>query len=109
MLSGMDREHFLQARAEKLRQEARRLDKHARIAAMLRDPKLSPSVIKEGLKQVDLWKANKLCSADYIEAWSHLLAHPLRAAGVLEEQSPRAAQLRQNTPFAALLREDLLP
>lgn len=101
----MNRERFLQARAEKLLADARRLDKHARIAVMLRDPKLSPSVVREGLKQIELWKANKLCSSDYIESWSYLLAHPLLAAKALEDQSPKAVQLRQNSPFAALLRE----
>jgi hypothetical protein len=105
MLSGMDRDRFLQARAERLRLEARRLEKHVRIAAMLRDPERSPSIVKEGLKQIDLWKANELCSSDYIESLSYLLARPLLAAKVLEEHSPRAAQLRRNTPFAALLGE----
>lgn len=105
MLSGMDRDRFLQARSDRLRLEARRLEKHARIAVMLRDPKLSPSVVREGLKQIELWKANNLCSADYIESWSYLLAHPLLAAKALEDRSSESVKLRQNTPFAAFLRE----
>ncbi len=72
---------------------------------MLRDPKLSPSVVKAGLKQVELWKARSLCSPDYIASWQYLLVHPLLAAKVLEDRSPKSVQLRQNSPFAALIRD----
>lgn len=99
----MDRKRFRQAREEKLRADASRMVRHAHIAAMLRDPNLSDLVVSEGLKQVDLWRAHKLCSQDYIESWAYLLAHPILAADMLEDQSSQAVQLRQNTPFAALL------
>lgn len=99
----MDRKRFQHAREEKLRADASRMEKHAHIAAMLRDPKLSALVVSEGLKQVEIWRAQKICSPDYIESWSCLLAHPLLAADMLEDESTKAIQMRQNTPFAALL------
>jgi hypothetical protein len=43
------------------------------------EAKLSPSVIREGLKQIELWKANKLCSADYIESWLVIPPRPSSA------------------------------
>lgn len=101
----MDRERFHQARSAKLQIDESRREKHARIAAMLRDPRQAPSVVKAGLKQVDLWRAHKLCSQDYIESWIYLLAHPLLAAKTLEDRAPKSVQLRQNSPFAALIRD----
>ena len=89
----MDRKRFRQAREEKLRADASRMERHAHIAAMLRDPNLSAAVVSEGLKQIELWRAKKLCSQDYIESWAYLLAHPLLAADMLEDQSSQAALL----------------
>ncbi|MQY52399.1 hypothetical protein GHK24_11510 [Rhodocyclus tenuis] len=55
------------------------------------------------MEQVRLWRAKNLCSRDYIDAWESLLAQPEKAAEMLEDPSPYAAQLRQNSPFVSIL------
>jgi hypothetical protein len=54
--------------------------------------------------QTSLWEKDSLCSKDYIDAWQDLLKSPAAAASMLEERSPRAAALRQNSPFVATVR-----
>lgn len=54
--------------------------------------------------QVELWRRQALCSANYTEELEDFLADPLKAAELLEEDSPRAARLRQNSPFVSAVR-----
>jgi hypothetical protein len=64
-------------------------------------------VVEYAQTQVQKWRNQQLCSQDYIEAWEQLLADPLHAAAILEKRSPLGRRLRQNTPFAAYLRDSL--
>lgn len=98
---------FLQAQARLQQQEldARRRAKLQAVVVALRDPGQAPAVVAAARKCVDLWRDRKLCSQDYIEAWDKLLDDPRAAADVLDEQSSWANQLRQNSPFAAIVRK----
>ena len=87
--------------------EARR-QWHLPVAQGLRDPLLADTIIAAARVQIELWKANKLCSQAYIAGWEALLATPLMAAQLLEQQSGYAAQMRQNSPFVATVRQYLL-
>jgi len=94
----------LNARRHQGEVNERRRQMLAPVAVALRNPVQAPSVIAAAHRQVSLWRNGKLCSGDYIRAWEDLLQHPERAAAVLEDQSPKAAQLRQNSPFAEFIR-----
>lgn len=83
--------------------EQRRL-KHLPVAHALRNPLLAVQIIVDAKAQVQLWREKHLCSGDYIAAWDALLAEPVRAAAMLEEQSAYAVQMRQNSPFVAAVR-----
>lgn len=93
--------------ARKQHQEAneRRRQDLLPVARALRDPRLAGEVIASARRQVSLWRSRKLCSRDYIEAWEALLSKPEQAAEVLEDKSPIAEQLRQNSPFVASVRK----
>ncbi|NVE01739.1 hypothetical protein [Massilia sp. BJB1822] len=85
----------------------RRLEKHRPVARALRGGAAAGAdeVLALAHAQIALWERGHLCSQDYIDAWKELLQHPLRAAQILEERSPRAAALRQNSPFVASVRK----
>ncbi|WP_162995658.1 hypothetical protein [Janthinobacterium agaricidamnosum] len=87
--------------------DERRLAKHAPVALALRTaaaPIVSEIIFLANL-QVERWEKSSLCSRDYIYAWRELLKHPNDAASILEERSPHAAALRQNSPFVASVRK----
>ncbi len=90
--------------AQNIASEQRRA-KYAPIVLALRDPVMAGDVVALASQQVALWRSKSLCSLDYIETWDALLKHPLDAAAILEEDSPYAAQLRQNAPFVSILRK----
>lgn len=90
--------------AQNIASEQRRA-KFAPLVLALRDPVRSREVVALASQQVKLWRNKSLCSLDYIEAWDGLLKRPLDAAAILEEESPYAAQLRQNAPFVSSLRK----
>lgn len=99
------RERQAIARQQQLAINEQRLQKHAMVARALRDPALAPAVIASAKKQISLWQEKQLCSLDYIDAWSNLLADPLKAALVLEDSSPFSIQMRQNAPFVSFIRQ----
>lgn len=90
--------------AQKIANDQRRA-KFAPVVLALRDPTRAKEVVVLASQQVKLWRSKSLCSLDYIEAWDDLLKRPLDAAAILEEDSPYAAQLRQNAPFVSILRK----
>ncbi len=90
--------------AQKIANDQRRA-KFAPVVLALRDPARVKEVVVLASQQVKLWRNKSLCSLDYIEAWDDLLKRPLDAAAILEEDSPYAAQLRQNAPFVSSLRK----
>lgn len=75
------------------------------VACALRDPLRSREVVSSAMQQIRLWREKNLCSSDYIEAWESLLKQPEQAAKALEDQSPYAVQLRQNSPFVSMVRK----
>lgn len=90
--------------AQNIASEQRRA-KFGAVALALRNPVMAKDVVALAVQQVKLWRSKSLCSLDYIEAWDGLLKRPLDAAAILEEDSPYAAQLRQNAPFVSSLRK----
>lgn len=91
------------ARLEQQAHEQKRKLAHANIVDLLKRQSEGQEVLAYAAEQVDKWRKGNLCSADYIQEWADLLAHPEQTARVLVEDSPRAVRLRQNTPFAAYL------
>lgn len=83
--------------------EQRRV-KHLPVAHALRNPFSAAKVIDAARAQIQLWREKHLCSDDYIAAWDALLERPSQAATMLEEQSVRAVQMRQNSPFVSSVR-----
>jgi len=103
----MDKLHFEKVAARAIQDdlnEQRRL-KHLPVARALRDPSAAVEIIALARVQVQLWRDRGLCSEDYIVAWDELLMQPIRAAAMLEEQSVRAVQMRQNSPFVSSVRK----
>ncbi len=94
-----------EARQRQLEINERRRQKHVVVVRALRDPLLAKQVVQSAMVQVHLWQDKKLCSRDYIDGWMALLRDPIKAAEVLEDNSPYAIQMRQNSPFASYLRE----
>lgn len=84
--------------------EKRRL-KHVAVARALRNPALASMVVKSAMVQIRLRHEKQLCSHGYIDAWLELLNDPVKAAAMLEEQSPYAVQMRQNAPFVSYIRQ----
>jgi hypothetical protein len=82
----------------------RRRQKFLVVAAALRRPSEAQDIVRLAKLQVAKWRTNKLCSADYIQAWEDLLKDPQRAAEVLESSSPSAFHLQQNSPFVAVVK-----
>ena len=103
----MDNDSHQLARLHQAKVEESRFACHQPVAAMLRGDRCN-EVVEYAHTQVQKWRDHRLCSHDYIEAWEQLLADPLRAAAVLEERSPLGQRLRQNTPFAAYLRDSFI-
>lgn len=97
-------------RQQQARQQQRLVDEHRRqkllpVARALADPDRAPEVVGLAMVQVQLWRKNQICSPDYINAWEGLLKRPKEAARVLQDLSPYAEQLRQNSPFVAVVRK----
>lgn len=100
----------LQMRQQQARKQQQEINENRRrklllVAHALRDPLRSHEVVVSAMKQVRLWREKHLCSSDYIEAWEALLKQPERAAKMLEDKSPYAIQLRQNSPFVSVVRK----
>jgi hypothetical protein len=94
-----------QARQQQKLVNVGRQQKLLSVARALVDPVRAPEVVRLAMGQVQLWRRNQICSPDYIDAWEDLLKHPIEAARVLQDPSPYAVQLRQNSPFVAVIRK----
>ncbi len=99
--------HVLQQQARRQQElvNERRKRKLLPVARALVDPFRSQEIVRVAMGQVLLWRKNQLCSPDYIDAWEGLLKRPQEAARVLQDSSPYADQLRQNSPFVAVVRK----
>lgn len=95
------------ARLQQQAVERERLVRHQRIALnLLTLPrKESGALIAQARREVARWVDQQLCSADYVERWSELLALPVAelARGMVGECAGWGPALRQNSPFVDAL------
>jgi PHD/YefM family antitoxin component YafN of YafNO toxin-antitoxin module len=91
------------ARAQQDLVERDRLIKHQQLAIdLLTQPASERSaLIRRARAVVDQWRARGLCSVDYIDRWSRLLALPPRelAQALASDADGWGTALRQNSPF----------
>ncbi len=91
------------ARAQQDLVERDRLIKHQQLAIDLltRPAPERQALIRRARAVVEQWRARGLCSADYIDRWSQLLALPPRelAQAITGDAEGWGTALRQNSPF----------
>ncbi len=93
------------ALAEKQGKDRHLLAFHLQVYALLQSERSSE--IKEKAKErIALWKAQRLCHIDYINAWSSMVDNLNEfIAKALDDLSDSGVALRQNTPFSFLIKE----
>jgi hypothetical protein len=86
--------------------ERDRLIRHQQIAIDLLTLPAAESrqLIKQAKAMVARWREAQLCSADYIERWSGLLALPLKelASAMVGDLDGWGSALRQNSPWVGV-------
>jgi hypothetical protein len=83
------------------RSQRRALAYHRAIARRLRR-----SMVDEALHRVWAWRESGRIDPRYADEWEAVLREPVReVAQVISEDTRRAADLRQNSPFAGMLSE----
>jgi hypothetical protein len=91
------------ARAQQALVERDRLIKHQQVAIdLLTQPaRHRKALVKRAHAVVDQWRSRGLCSAEYIERWSTILALPPRemAQAITGDAEGWGTALRQNSPF----------
>jgi len=91
------------ARLEQTLVEKNRLIRHQRIALDLATlPKVGrEALIKSARAEVERWKRDQLCSADYIERWTKILAlsPAAMATTITSDADGWGSALRQNSPW----------
>jgi hypothetical protein len=94
------------ARADKNALDLRLLSFHKKVYQLLLSSYRADEIRKQARKRIELWRSNKLCSLDYINAWDQMIddlnEFKMKA---LDEVSDQGVALRQNTPFSDLMRE----
>ncbi len=94
------------ARANQAMIEQRRLIRHHQIAFDLAtmDNNKRAQMIKEARAVVDRWRAEHLCSADYIQRWEEILSmQPNQmAAAMVSDADGWGPSLRQNSPWVGV-------
>jgi hypothetical protein len=90
-----------QARAEQAVVVQLRLDRHRVIAArLLEDHVQAAELIARGQAMVARWRAERLCSNDYSDAWTALLAkEPAEIAAAIVSDANGWDALRQCSPW----------
>lgn len=69
-------------------------------------PRLSRSMVAEALHRVWKWRDQGKLDPRYAQQWEEVLHRPLpEIKRLIGEDSPRARDLRQNSPFAGMLSE----
>lgn len=101
----LDERH--RAREAQQRVELARLMAHQRIGiALLAHKSGQKALLATARREVQRWAAQQLCSHDYISRWTEWLALPV--AELVERMCSDAdgwgPAMRQNSPFAAVLR-----
>ena len=86
--------------------EQNRLVRHLRIALDLvtRPARERDALIAGARSVVERWRREQLCSRDYIDRWSEILALPVRemALRMTSDCDGWGAALRQNSPWAGV-------
>jgi len=94
------------ARANQALIEKDRLNRHHRIALdLLTMPAAErDQLIGNALTVVDRWKKERLCSTDYIQRWTQILAlEPAEmAAAMISDMDGWGPSLRQNSPWVGV-------
>ncbi len=90
-----------QARAKQAEVVQRRLERHQAIAArLLADPGGAADLIGESHAMVARWRAERLCSDDYSDAWAAVLAKkPAEIAAAIVSDAEGWDALRQCSPW----------
>jgi len=90
-----------QARAEQAKVVQRRLERHQAIAArLLADPGGAADLIGKAQAMVARWRAERLCSSDYSDAWAAVLAKkPAEIAATIVSDDEGWDALRQCSPW----------
>jgi len=91
-----------QARAEQLEVVLRRLERHRAIAQkLLEGPnEAALDLMAEARAMVALWRAERICSLDYIEQWNTVLGQSAAAvAAAITTDEPSWDAMRQCSPF----------
>ena len=98
----------LAARAQQAAVEQERLDRHHRIANdLLSLPDDGrEALIADAREVVTQWQAERLCSVDYVERWTIILAITPSdmAATIMSDADGWGTALRQNSPFVGVSR-----
>lgn len=98
----VDRVCHLAARLEKLAQDEQRRLAFAPIIELLNNPETATEILASGRAEVERWKAKRLCSSCYIDAWEKLLDSATETANTLMDESK--THLQQNHPFVVCMR-----
>jgi hypothetical protein len=90
-----------QARAEHAGVVQRRLDRHRAIAARLLSDQVSAAeLISQAQSMVARWRAERLCSTDFSDAWAAVLAkQPAEIAAAIVSDAVGWDALRQCSPW----------
>lgn len=90
-----------QARADQAVVVQGRLDRHRAIAARLReDPEFAEALIAQARAMVARWRAKRICSDDYSDAWAAILSkQPAEIAAAIVSEDEGLDALRQCSPF----------
>lgn len=92
-----------QARADQALVVQGRLARHRAIAKrLLEDPALASELIAQAKAMVARWRAERLCSDDYSDAWATVLAkEPAEIAAAIVSDAEDWDALRQCSPWPA--------
>lgn len=89
----------IEARIKKVQSDMARREKLLKVVNLLVDKNKCAEVIELARGRVEQWRKEKLCSVDYIKAWTDLLDDSDEAAYILSSEGQYATQLQQNNPF----------
>lgn len=91
------------ARAEQATVVQRRLERHQAIAKrLLADPVGAADLIGEAQSMVARWRAERLCSTDFSDAWAAVLSkQPAEIAAAIVSDAEGWDALRQCSPWPA--------
>jgi len=94
------------ALVEKQDRDRRLLYFHQKIYDLLKSSDRAEEINQKALERMNLWKEKQLCSDEYISDWKAMLSNLDQFKKMaLDDPSDNAVALRQNSPFAAFMKE----